>query len=59
MFVIVNRQWKVKDGDQCIAVIEAWVYLIPEWVLANILDQLIMPKLQVIKPCLTIIILLW
>lgn len=39
-------QWKVKDGDQCIAVIEAWVYLIPEWVLANILDQLIMPKLQ-------------
>ena len=26
---------------------EAWVHLIPEWIVANILDQLVLPKLQV------------
>ncbi|XP_012559008.1 tuftelin-interacting protein 11 isoform X1 [Hydra vulgaris] len=38
--------WQAKNPDPLISVLEAWVQLIPDWVVANILDQLILPKLQ-------------
>ena len=41
------RQWLPKSCDKLIAIMEAWIHLLPEWVVANILDQLVMPKLMV------------
>lgn len=39
-------QWIPKESEKLIEVMEAWVQLLPDWVTANILDQLILPKLQ-------------
>merc|ERR1719354_612043 len=38
-------QWLPKDCDKLVAILEAWIHLLPDWVVANILDQLVMPKL--------------
>lgn len=39
--------WNVKDSDPVIELLENWLPLLPKWILQNILDQLVLPKLQV------------
>ena len=39
-------RWIPKECDNLISVMEPWSSLLPDWILANILDQLVMPKLQ-------------
>nr|XP_054774972.1 tuftelin-interacting protein 11-like [Lytechinus pictus]XP_054774973.1 tuftelin-interacting protein 11-like [Lytechinus pictus] len=38
--------WNVHDCDPLIEFLENWLPLVPRWILDNILDQLIFPKLQ-------------
>ncbi|XP_066910452.1 tuftelin-interacting protein 11-like [Clytia hemisphaerica] len=38
--------WLPKTSDALIPVMEAWTQLLPDWINSNILDQLILPKLQ-------------
>ncbi|XP_071492519.1 tuftelin-interacting protein 11-like [Diadema antillarum] len=38
--------WNVHDCDPPIEFLENWLPLVPRWILNNILDQLILPKLQ-------------
>lgn len=42
---IVN-QWQPRNCDPMVDFLDSWVHIIPAWVLDNILDQLIFPKLQ-------------
>eukprot|EP00794_Sanderia_malayensis_P003562 gene3562-4067_t len=39
-------QWNPRDPDPLITLIDIWAPALPDWVTGNILDQLIMPKLQ-------------
>lgn len=41
-----STNWSVKQPDCLIEVIEAWHPLLPEWIVHNILEQIILPKLQ-------------
>ncbi|XP_008192741.2 sip1/TFIP11 interacting protein isoform X1 [Tribolium castaneum] len=38
--------WNPKDCDPLITLIETWMPLLPQWILDNIYDQLIMPRIQ-------------
>ncbi|XP_072046087.1 tuftelin-interacting protein 11-like [Amphiura filiformis] len=38
--------WNVKESDVIIELLENWLPQLPKWVLQNILDQLVFPKLQ-------------
>lgn len=42
---IVN-QWQPRNCDPMVDFLDSWVHIIPVWILDNILDQLIFPKLQ-------------
>ncbi|KAG5890818.1 hypothetical protein JTB14_008259 [Gonioctena quinquepunctata] len=37
--------WNVRDCDSLITLIDAWKAVLPHWIVDNILDQLVMPKL--------------
>jgi len=39
-------QWNPRDADPLITLIEIWAPILPDWVTSNILDQLILPRLQ-------------
>ena len=38
--------WSPRMCDPMVALLEAWSPLLPGWVLENILDQLILPRIQ-------------
>ena len=37
--------WSVRHPDPVIEILEAWLPLLPEWVIRNILEQLVLPSL--------------
>ena len=36
----------MRQPDSLLELLEAWMPLLPDWVMNNILEQLVMPKLQ-------------
>jgi len=42
----VNNQWDVHDPSPVLTLLEAWGSLLPPFIHANVLDQLVMPKLK-------------
>ncbi len=44
--MFVFREWNPRQPDRLIDLIERWVPHLPEWIVENILDQLIYPILQ-------------
>ncbi|XP_065053922.1 tuftelin-interacting protein 11-like [Rhopilema esculentum] len=40
-------QWNPRDSDPLIMLLEVWAPVLPDWVTSNILDQLVLPRLQV------------
>lgn len=42
---IVN-QWQPRNCEPMVDFLDSWVHIVPVWILDNILDQLIFPKLQ-------------
>lgn len=38
--------WSPRTSDHVVDLLTGWRHLLPEWILQNLLDQLIMPKLQ-------------
>ncbi|KAG1687952.1 Tuftelin-interacting protein 11 [Nymphon striatum] len=42
----VTNEWNVRECDPLIEFLETWMPIIPQWVMANILDQLVLPRLQ-------------
>jgi tuftelin-interacting protein 11 len=38
--------WSPREPDGLLEVLEAWIPLLPDWVLTNVLEQLVLPKLQ-------------
>ena len=45
-FIFFSESWKVKECDDIIGFLELWQPLLPEWVIDNINEQLILPRLQ-------------
>ncbi|KAI5301632.1 hypothetical protein KEM56_001519 [Ascosphaera pollenicola] len=43
---VLMNEWDVHDPTPAIALIEAWKEIIPDFVLSNILDQVVVPKLM-------------
>ncbi|BES97401.1 Septin-interacting protein 1 [Nesidiocoris tenuis] len=43
---IAVNAWNVKDPDPMMTLLDAWKPLLPSWILDNILQQLVMPRLQ-------------
>lgn len=39
------RQWTCRQPEPLIELLEHWMPLLPKWILENILDMLILPKL--------------
>lgn len=39
-------QWSCKNAEPLVDILEKWNLLIPNWIMENILDQLILPKIQ-------------
>lgn len=39
------RQWTCRQPEPLIELIEHWIPLLPNWILENILDMLVLPKL--------------
>lgn len=42
----VVAQWQPRNCDPMVDFLDSWAPIIPVWILDNILDQLIFPKLQ-------------
>ncbi|RPB23784.1 TFP11-domain-containing protein [Terfezia boudieri ATCC MYA-4762] len=42
----INNQWDVHDPSPVLTLLEAWGSLLPPFIYANVLDQLVMPKLK-------------
>lgn len=42
----IVTQWQPRNCDPMVDSLDSWVHIIPVWILDNILDQLIFPKLQ-------------
>ena len=42
----VANQWIVKNAEPMVDLIDQWEPILPTWILENILDQLILPKIQ-------------
>lgn len=42
----VVAQWQPRNCEPMVDFLDSWVHIIPVWILDNILDQLIFPKLQ-------------
>ena len=38
--------WSPRESNQVVDLLTDWRPLLPEWVMQNLLDQLVMPKLQ-------------
>ena len=47
LFSQLFSQWNPRDADPLITLIDVWAPVLPEWVTSNLLDQLVMPRLQV------------
>ncbi len=45
-FFVYSREWNPREPDNLIDLIERWAPYLPEWIIENILDQLIYPILQ-------------
>ncbi|EFX79488.1 hypothetical protein DAPPUDRAFT_304466 [Daphnia pulex] len=39
-------QWTCKNADPMVDLIESWEQILPNWIMENILDQLILPRIQ-------------
>ena len=39
-------QWSCKNADPMVDLLELWESILPIWIMENILDQLILPKIQ-------------
>lgn len=39
-------QWSCKNADPMVDLLESWEPILPNWIMENILDQLILPKIQ-------------
>ena len=39
-------QWPCKEAEPMVDLLDRWEPLVPEWIMENILDQLIMPRIQ-------------
>lgn len=42
----IVAQWQPRNCGSMVDFLDSWVHIIPVWILDNILDQLIFPKLQ-------------
>lgn len=42
----VVAQWQPRNCEPMVDFLDSWAHIIPVWILDNILDQLIFPKLQ-------------
>jgi len=42
----VSNTWEPRSSDALIEVLETWMPLLPPWILSNVLDQLILPRIQ-------------
>lgn len=42
----IVSQWQPRNCEPMVDFLDSWVHIIPVWILENILDQLIFPKLQ-------------
>ncbi|CAH1799129.1 unnamed protein product [Owenia fusiformis] len=43
---VIQKQWSVRDSDSLIELLENWMPVLPQWILNNILEQQVMPKLN-------------
>jgi len=43
---VLSNEWDATDATPAVALFEAWLDLIPPFIQDNILDQLILPKVQ-------------
>ena len=43
---VVGTKWSPRNSDPLIELLEAWLPILPQWIAANIQDQLVMPRLQ-------------
>lgn len=43
---VVGSYWNVKDADSFLNVLDSWKPLLANWIYQNILDQLILPKIN-------------
>ena len=41
-----SNKWSVRECDALLEVLEVWMPVLPSWILSNILEQLVFPKLQ-------------
>jgi tuftelin-interacting protein 11 len=41
-----TTEWVTRQPDNIIDVLDAWLELLPEWIVNNILEQIILPRLQ-------------
>ena len=39
-------QWSCKQADPMVALLDAWETLLPKWIMDNIVDQLILPRIE-------------
>ncbi len=39
-------QWNCKPAEPMIDLLESWKHILPNWIMENILDELILPKIQ-------------
>ena len=46
MICLLSNDWDATDAAPAVALFEAWLNLIPPFIQDNILDQLILPKVQ-------------
>lgn len=42
----IVSQWQPRNCEPMVDFLDSWVHIIPVWILENILDQLVFPKLQ-------------
>ena len=46
MICCCSSGWSVRECDALLEVLESWMPILPDWILCNILEQLVFPKLQ-------------
>jgi tuftelin-interacting protein 11 len=57
VFRAFANQWIVKNAEPMVDLIDLWESILPTWILENILDQLILPKIQKVDNfCIILII---
>jgi tuftelin-interacting protein 11 len=42
---VPSRKWNPRDFQPIISMLEAWQCALPPWIMDNILDQLVLPRL--------------